>query len=199
MTEQETRAPGSSRRARTDARLAEAVRDLLHQHGYAGLTIERVASESGVAKTTIYRRWATKAEMVFDLAIHRAAEQAPINTGSLAGDVEALAERAVRLVAGEPGRSVLPGLLADMSGDSDLTKRLRQSFVTAAREDIATILYRSHERGELTSRVDATDIHAALLGIPYAQVHLLGCSDFSALTHSVTTQLLTLLGESPTL
>jgi AcrR family transcriptional regulator len=60
-----------SRRARTDARITATVLAHLDRYGYAGLTIERVAADSGVAKTTIYRRWASKAEMVFDLALHR--------------------------------------------------------------------------------------------------------------------------------
>lgn len=194
MAENSTGAPRDARRARTDARLTETATGLLHRHGYAGLTIERVASESGVAKTTIYRRWATKAEMVFDLAIHRADELPPIDTGTLLGDVELLAERAVRLVAGAPGRAVLPGLLADMSSDPDLTERLRESFIGAARDDIAAILDRAQERGELGTGVSVTDFHAALLGIPYAQVHLLGHTDTKALTRSLTAQLLTLVG-----
>lgn len=197
MAQQETRAPGDARRARTDTRLAETVRELLRLHGYAGLTIERVALESGVAKTTIYRRWGTKAEMVFDLAIHRADEQPPIDTGSLAGDIEVLAGRAVRLIAGEPGRAVLPGLLADMSGDSALTDRLRHGFIAAARDDIATIVDRAQGRGELPAGVSVTDFHAALLGIPYAQVHLLAQDDIDILTDSLVTQLLTLLRARP--
>ena len=194
MTKQEFRAPKDARRARTDARLAETVTGLLRQQGYAGLTIERVASESGVAKTTIYRRWTTKAEMVFDLAIHRAEEQPPTDTGSLVGDIQVLAERAVRLVAGEPGRAVLPGLLADMAGDADLTERLRQGFVDAARDDIAAVLGRARRRGDLPIPVSVVDFHAALLGIPYAQVHLLAQNDIDALTRSLAAQLLALVG-----
>ena len=194
MTKQEIHASRDARRARTDARLVETVNDVLVQRGYAGLTIERVASESGVAKTTIYRRWTTKAEMVFDLVIHRAEEQPTIDTGSVAGDIEALAERAVRLVAGDPGRAVLPGLLADMSGDSSLTERLRQGFVAAARDDIAAVFDRAHERGNLRTSVSVTDFHAALLGIPYAQAHLFAQNDTDALTRSLTMQLLSLVG-----
>ncbi|MFT4227227.1 TetR/AcrR family transcriptional regulator [Micropruina sp.] len=197
MTQREGRAPRDTRRARTDARLAETVGDLLGRLSYAGLTIERVASESGVAKTTIYRRWGTKAEMVFDLAIHRAEEQPSIDTGSLAGDIAVLAGRAVRLVAAEPGRAVLPGLLADMSGDSELTDRLRQGFIAAARDDIAVILDRAEGRGELSTGASVTDVHAALLGIPYAQVHLLGRNDIDALTGSLTAQLLAVLHARP--
>jgi AcrR family transcriptional regulator len=184
---------GAVRRARTDERLADAVAEQLREHGYAGLTIEGVAASAGVAKTTIYRRWASKAEMVFDLVIHRADQAPPIDTGALPGDVHALTERAVTLVAGEPGRNVLPGLLADMAGDARLAARLREAFVGAAREDIAAILERALDRGELDASVAAEEFHAALLGIPYAHVHLLADEDSSRLAEQLTSQLLALL------
>lgn len=65
----------SRRRAHIDARLSEAVREQLGSLGYQALTIEGVSRQSGVAKTTIYRRWQSKAEMVFDLVIHRRDEE----------------------------------------------------------------------------------------------------------------------------
>ena len=193
MADKTTPERGSARRARTDAVLTETVTVHLREHGYAGLTIERVASDSGVAKTTIYRRWASKAEMVFDLVIHRAEEQPRIDTGTLVGDVRVLAGRAVRLVAEEPGRAVLPGLLSDMAGDADLATRLRQTFVDAARDDIAEVLDRARLRGDLQHEVPVSDIHAALLGIPYAHVHLIADADAATLTATLAEQLLKLL------
>ncbi|MDY6054617.1 TetR/AcrR family transcriptional regulator [Micrococcus sp.] len=184
---------GATRRARTDERLAEAVSALLREHGYAGLTIERVAAASGTAKTTIYRRWASKAEMVFALVVHRADQAPPIDTGSLVGDVQAIAERAVAVVAGDPGRDVLPGLLADMAGDAGLAARLRDAFVGAARDDIAAILDRAHDRGELSEEADADGFHAALLGIPYAHVHLLANDATGHLSERLAEQLFRLL------
>lgn len=184
---------GAARRARTDEVLTDAVNDLLRSHGYAGLTIEGAAATSGVAKTTIYRRWASKAEMVFDLAIHRADQAPPIDTGSLANDIRALAERAVTLVARDPGRTVLPGLLADMARDSDLAARLREAFIDTARDDVVAVLERAAARGELTDARGAAGIHAALLGIPYAHVHLLAEADTERLTDQLTSQLLALL------
>lgn len=183
----------AARRARTDDRLAETVRAQLDEHGYAGLTIERVAAVSGVAKTTIYRRWGSKAEMVFDLAVHRADEIAETDTGTLEGDLEVLVGRAVRLIADEPGRSILPGLLADMAGDESLTARLRESFIGAAREDIATMLQRALGRGELSHEADVELVHSALLGIPYAQVHLLGVQQSARLRQTVCASLMALL------
>lgn len=190
-------ARGAARRARTDERLAETVAGQLREHGYAGLTIDRVAAVSGVAKTTIYRRWASKAEMVFDLVIHRTGQAPPIDTGTLAGDVRALAERATALVGNDPGKYVLPGLLADMAGDTELATRLREAFVEAARDDITVILDRARGRGELAAEPDVEGFHTALLGIPYAHVHLLADQDISDLAHRLAEQLLRLLPVGP--
>ena len=64
------------------------------------MTIEGVCAASGVAKTTVYRRWKSKAEMVFELVLHGAEDEFP-DTGSLAGDVRALAEMTVNFTASD--------------------------------------------------------------------------------------------------
>src|SRR5215203_3127532 len=76
--------------ATTEA-LRGAVRGMLEELGYQALTIEGVAARSGVAKTSIYRRWPSKAEMVFDLRLHSSDElPAMDDRRSLTGDIEAL-------------------------------------------------------------------------------------------------------------
>ena len=184
----------SRRRAHTDARLSEAVREQLGAHGYQALTIEGVSRQSGVAKTTIYRRWQSKAEMVFDLVIHRRDEEGLADSGSLSGDIETLAGRVVELIAVEPGRSALPGLLADMAGDPDLTSRLQQSVVSAVRADIVAMIDRAVSRGEVEGSIDVDDLYAALLGVPYVHVHLLGHVRPDSLRRELSEVLLTLLG-----
>ena len=184
----------SRRRAHIDARLSEAVREQLGSLGYQALTIEGVSRQSGVAKTTIYRRWQSKAEMVFDLVIHRRDEEGLADSGSLTGDVEALAGRVVDLIAAEPGKSTLPGLLADMAGDPDLTARLQQSVVAAVRADIEAMVDRAISRGEVRAGADVDGLYAALLGVPYVHVHLLGRVRPDLLREELSEVLLTLLG-----
>jgi AcrR family transcriptional regulator len=186
-----------SRRARTDARITATVLAHLDRYGYAGLTIERVAADSGVAKTTIYRRWASKAEMVFDLALHRTDPPPLSDTGSLAGDVRLLAERSSALIAGKTGRAVLPGLFAEMLADPELATRIRESFGATASADVAGVLDRAAARGELEEQVDVAGFHAALLGIPYTRVHVFGESDTSRLADTLTSQLLAMLPTMP--
>ena len=184
--------PVPRRRADTDARVSAAVLEQLSSRGYQGLTIEGVARQSGVAKTTIYRRWQSKAEMVFDLVIHRGGTEGITDSGSLSGDIETLAGRVVELIAVEPGRSALPGLLADMAGDPDLTSRLQQSVVSAVRADIVAMIDRAVSRGEVEGGIDVDDLYAALLGVPY--VHLLGHVRPDSLRRELSEVLLSLLG-----
>ena len=159
--------------ATTEA-LHRAVQELLEEAGYRGLTIEGVAARSGVAKTSIYRRWPSKAEMVFDLMLHSSAElPAMDDRGSLTGDLEALSARIVALVAGPLGRRIFPCLICDAASDHALMQRFRATFVADGRDQIAQVLERSVRRGELTDARAAADLQAVLIGaaLMFALLH----------------------------
>jgi len=51
---------------RSRAAILRATASLLIEAGASGVSIERVAERSGVAKTTIYRHWKTRSQLVFD-------------------------------------------------------------------------------------------------------------------------------------
>ena len=150
--------------ATTEA-LRRAVQELLEEAGYRALTIEGVAARSGVAKTSIYRRWPSKAEMVFDLILHSSAELPALDDrGGLTGDLEALSARIVALVAGPLGRRIFPGLICDATSDHALMQRFQATFVADGRNQIAQVLERSVRRGELADARAAADVQAVLIG-----------------------------------
>ena len=60
----ETRAPGRPRSAEAERAILDATVRLLTERGIGGLTVEAVAARAGVAKTTIYRRWPAKEDLV---------------------------------------------------------------------------------------------------------------------------------------
>jgi AcrR family transcriptional regulator len=158
----------------TTAAVQRVVRELLEEAGYRALTIEGVAARSGVAKTSIYRRWPSKAEMVFDLILHSSAELPALDDrGSLTGDIEALSARIVALVAGPLGRRIFPGLICDAASDRALLQRFRATFVADGRHQIAQVLERSVRRGELADAGAAADLQAVLLGaaLMFALLH----------------------------
>jgi AcrR family transcriptional regulator len=150
--------------ATTEA-LRGAVWRMLDELGYQALTMEGVAARSGVAKTSIYRRWPSKAEMVFDLMLHSSDELPPLaDQGSLADDIDVLAGRIVALVAGPLGRRIFPGLIGDAAGDPALLERLRNTIVLDGRKQIAQVLERSVRRGELADTKAVPDLQAVLIG-----------------------------------
>ena len=189
----QTTGPGdrhASRRARTDAKLTTAVNHLLARQGYAALTIESVARESGVAKTTIYRRWSSKAEMVFELMIHLPSgrKNKDNKSDNMRDGLRELAENAVEMISSPSGLAVIPGLLADMQGNEGLRSTMNSLFVKKAQQDIASTL------SLITSNaVDINEFHATLLGVPYFQIHVLNETDKNRIIEQLTDHLLLLV------
>jgi len=64
--EQGIRKPGRPRSAQAHKAILDATLELLAEEGFHGLSIEAVAAKAGVGKTTIYRRWPSKDELVMD-------------------------------------------------------------------------------------------------------------------------------------
>jgi AcrR family transcriptional regulator len=154
---------GRPRDRKVDHAIADATRELLAERGYAKLTVDAVAARAGVGKAAIYRRFATKQEMIFAAAVHDMEEQPPPDSGSLQGDLAAICETiASQLTAAPP--DVLHGLLADIHGDTSLGARFAGTFIVRERMVIDTVLDRAVARGELTARPDAGLVHALLLG-----------------------------------
>ncbi len=92
----ESRPPGRPRDADREAEILRTVLDVMGDLGVEGVTFEEVSRRAQASKRTLYRRWATKQEMV--VAAIKAGPAArdkpePIDTGSLRGDVLALLER----------------------------------------------------------------------------------------------------------
>ena len=55
---------GRPRDAGVEDRLLRAAMAEMRARGYDGMSVDRIAASAGVAKTTLYRRWPSKAELV---------------------------------------------------------------------------------------------------------------------------------------
>jgi AcrR family transcriptional regulator len=90
------RPKGLSDRVRRDVH--EAVRDLLVSVGYGALRLEEVAARAGVHKSTLYRQWSSKAQLVSDvLGAGEAAYFPRPDEGSWEADIDALCDALARL------------------------------------------------------------------------------------------------------
>lgn len=144
-------------------RVLDAALDELGQVGYQGFRVEEVAARANVNKTTVYRRWPTKAELVRDaLAGMAAPDMAIESTGSVRGDLLWLARTYVALSSMPVGRSVVRMLMAE-SFDPEvatLVRTLRDRTVEAPR----VLLEAAAARGELAPGVDPGVLVHALAG-----------------------------------
>jgi len=165
---------GRPRDSRIDHALLLAARELLGEVGYAALTMDAVAARAGIGKAAIYRRYATKQEMVFAAAIHGRKLRIPTDTGSLREDLTLLIADIVASLSGPVTSAALPGLFADLTTDPALAARFAETFIAAEREYIAEVLDRAQRRGELTYRPDLDLVHALLLGPVFAWLFMFG-------------------------
>lgn len=150
--------------ARSRAKVFDAVVDVLAEHGYEALTIEGVAARAGVAKTTIYRHWPSKARLVNDAVHEHKFDMPETDTGDLRDDLLALlGALANRLASGEPMR-ILPAMIAAAEVDEEL-ELLHRSFVAERRRPLLAALVRAVEREELPANVDV-EVCADMLAGP---------------------------------
>lgn len=121
--------------------------------GYGALRIEDIAARAGVNKTTIYRRWPTKEDLVRAALLSMGEDSicAP-NTGSLRTDLLAIARKIIAIASSPQGRSFTRVILAE-GPDSELmaiAKSLRDVHESLGR----TILEAAEARGELAAGID---------------------------------------------
>lgn len=151
------RTPRTGGRIRSEearSEILKAAAELLEECGYRGVTIEGVARRSGAAKSTVYRWWHSKAELVMEAYTHTVAERVTEpDTGSLRGDLIAIAGQ-LYAVARHPLRvRALRGLMAEAQLDPDFEQPFR-AFVDSRRAIVAGILARAAERGETRGDLD---------------------------------------------
>ena len=147
------RMPGRPRSEASHQAIIEATLELLVEAGYGSLTMEAVRTRAGVGKATIYRRWASKEELVRDAIVFLHDEFDTPDTGSLRGDYEALAQ-VVRASASRGGATLMPRLLGEAVNDPELFAIFRANLVEPRRAALRTVLGRAVARGEIRGDID---------------------------------------------
>jgi AcrR family transcriptional regulator len=167
MTETQPRVgeqrPGG-RAARVRAAVLGATAELLIEVGYDRLSVDEVAHRAGVHKTTVYRRWPTKPELIADAVRVQSAESIPIpDTGTLLGDLRQLAEDVATNVATEGGARRTRTIIAAAASSDELATAVH-SFWAHRLTLCAPIIERAIARDEIPDTVDANLIIEAVVG-----------------------------------
>jgi len=150
---------------RTRERAVGAAGRILQRDGYARLTMERVAAESGVAKTTLYRRWPTKAALCMDLYLDVAQhELRDPDTGDVGRDLKTIAATVVRLQTGTVAGPALIGLIAETHLNPDTRGAFLAEFADRRRAVTRLVVRRAIARGELRPDTDVDLVIDAIGG-----------------------------------
>lgn len=145
---------GRPRSAQADEAILDAAIDLFAACGFDGLTVEGVAARAGVGKTTVYRRYPSKVDLVMDAAECLAAQRAAVpDTRNARDDLLALANGLVTFLTTTAAGRMIPALVADRRRNADLAAA-HARFVAERRERYKRVVQRAIERGELRSDVD---------------------------------------------
>ena len=134
------------------------------EDGYRGLRMEAVVARSGVGKATLYRRFGSKQELVGHVVRHLNQALTAPDTGSLAGDWDALAESVLAAARTTNSAVFLPRLLAESAGDPELHRIFYENLVQPRREATREVLERAVARGELRDDVDLELVMDVLVG-----------------------------------
>jgi AcrR family transcriptional regulator len=142
------RRPGG-RTARVNEAALTAVLDELVESGYASLTFERVAARAGVHRSTLYRRWANKEELVVEALSSQAGREVPTpDTGSLPGDLRELTGAIIATITSPLGEGLLRTLVSDAGRSADLAS-VGRTFWGRRFALAADIVHRAIQRGEI--------------------------------------------------
>ncbi|TWG05759.1 TetR/AcrR family transcriptional regulator [Streptomyces brevispora] len=151
---------GRPRNAAADEAILEATRASLVDLGWSKLTMGDVATRAGVAKTTLYRRWAGKNELVVDAVAVLFDELELPDLGSLSADVQAVVLQFAALLERPETQTALMAVIAESTRDEALRTRIRDSIVDRQKRLVLQGRQRAQERGELP--VEADEAMAAL-------------------------------------
>ncbi|MFG2192778.1 TetR/AcrR family transcriptional regulator [Streptomyces sp. NPDC048639] len=140
---------GRPRSAEADQAILDATRAALVELGWGKLTMGDVAARAGVAKTTLYRRWANKSELVVDAVAILFDELELPDRGGLQGDIKSVVLQFAALLQRPETKTALMAVVAESTRDEVLRARIRSAIVDRQKRLVLLGRERAQARGEL--------------------------------------------------
>ncbi|WP_264003514.1 TetR/AcrR family transcriptional regulator [Mycolicibacterium sphagni] len=152
-----------------DATILDAALSGVAAVGYDRLTMDDVAGRAGVGKAAIYRRWASKAEVVANAIAQWRRARGPIgvpDTGSLRSDIEALIEALPAYDENDASTiRVVLGVATAAVQDATLAAAIDDFVLSVPRQVLGSILDRAVTRGEIPPDRDLSLLPDVVMGL----------------------------------
>jgi AcrR family transcriptional regulator len=162
-----TNGRGRPRLESTDQRIFEAARELLRSKGPAAVNIDSVAAHSGVARTTIYRRYRGRDELMHAILEHL------IDPAPLAPDLEVseklrwVMDQISDILENRLGPGATAAIIADSDPEFTAAVRSRLAIRLNALADLMRIDIKA---GRLQAKTDPDTVLGILVGAYLAEV-----------------------------
>jgi AcrR family transcriptional regulator len=170
MTEQMQRPGGRTNRTR-EAVLAAAY-DVVAAQGYDGLTVDAIAERSGVHKTTIYRRWKTADDVLFDAVVARAEDAIPLErTGDALADLRSMAVAVAENLANPISAAVAAATLS--RPENDRVAQLTERFWVQRLDAASAIVAAGQAEGTIDADLDPRVVIERIVGPIWFRVMVL--------------------------
>lgn len=147
---QTTRRPGRPRSREADQAILNAARELLIEEGYEGLRVEHVAAKAKVGKATLYRRWSSKTELAEALLENLANPAVAVpDAAETRTELVEVVMNTITALTETPFGAVIRALLSQIASNPDIGDPFRASVVQSRRTQVAEVLERGIDRGDL--------------------------------------------------
>lgn len=119
---------GRPRDTSIDERVLAATRELLVEVGWDDLSVRLVATRAGVGRSSLNRRWASKAELVLHAILGESPDMSPFSGTDLAGWIDWVVRGSHQLFSRPDLKEAVPGLLLALRENDALRKALWAGF-----------------------------------------------------------------------
>jgi AcrR family transcriptional regulator len=145
----------------------------LTENGYDATNMDDIAARAGVGKAAIYRRWSSKAALIADALVYwrpdLVTNEAP-DTGSLAGDLEAIVERVGRNENDLITTDLVLRVALEAVRDPELASALEDLMLSRGKRVFSMILAQAAARGEVSADRDWSLVADVVLAMGLVQV-----------------------------
>jgi AcrR family transcriptional regulator len=156
-----------------DPAILNAALAALTENGYDATNMDDVAARAGVGKAAIYRRWSSKAALITDTLVYWRPDlltnDAP-DTGSLAGDLDALVKRVGRDDNDMVTSDLVLRVALEGTRDPELASTLDELMLFRGKRVFSTILAQAAARGEISAERDWSLVADVTLAMGLLQV-----------------------------
>ncbi|MCU1593371.1 MAG: TetR family transcriptional regulator [Frankiales bacterium] len=184
---------GRPRDPSLEQKVFDAALAVYRTKGWSGFTLDAVARGAGVGREALYRRWASKADLLGDAVQAHSPVLAPLDSGSTRDDLTALVRHFLASYR-DPFGVVGLRMVLDAQEVPDLAKRFRTMVDGQRLRHVQAVVRRGIQRGDLAPGLSVRAVVEVLTGATLTHVLFGGGARLSAAAEERwVTELVTML------